>query len=85
MTEWNERNRNGVGYSFYTLQLLLYWLTLKDGSEGWLVDLIQLYNLSKQSKYSNRTVTAVVKKDVCRRVYIFVVYLVANQAYCIWL
>ena len=66
--------RNGVGYSFYTLQLLLYWLTLKDGSEGWLVDLIQLYNPSKQSKYSNRTVTAVVKKDICRRVYIFVVY-----------
>ena len=71
--------------SFYTLQLLLYWLTLKDGSEGWLVDLIQLYNPSKQSKYSNRTVTAVVKKDVCRRVEIFVVYLVANQAYCTWL
>ena len=71
--------------SFYTLQLLLYWLTLKDGSEGWLVDLIQLYNPSKQSKYSNRTVTAVVKKDVCRRAEIFVVYLVANQAYCTWL
>ena len=71
--------------SFYTLQLLLYWLTLKDGSEGWLVDLIQLYNPSKQSKYSNRKVTAVVKKDVCRRVEIFVVYLVANQAYCTWL
>ena len=24
--------------SFSTLQLLLYWLTLKDGSEGWLVE-----------------------------------------------
>ena len=24
--------------NFYTLQLLLYWLTLKDGSEGWLVE-----------------------------------------------
>ena len=24
--------------SFYTLQLLLYWLTFKDGSEGWLAE-----------------------------------------------
>ena len=24
--------------SFYTLQLLLYWFTLKDSSEGWLVE-----------------------------------------------
>ena len=54
--------------SFYTSQLLLYWITLKDGSEGWLVEPgpyyirphTTIYNPSKQSKYSNRTVTEVV-------------------------
>ena len=37
-SEWKrKRNEMALG-SFYTIQLLLYWFTLKDGSEGWLVE-----------------------------------------------
>ena len=66
------KTRNGNGNemalgSFYRLQLLLYWLTLKDGSEDWLVEPGPYYIrphtiiLPEQTiKYSNRTVTAVV-------------------------
>ena len=32
-----KQNETALG-NFYTLQLLLYWLTLKEGSEDWLVE-----------------------------------------------
>ena len=79
--------RNGVaGYSFYTLQLFIVILAHSQGRLRRLAGRPHtIIQPEQQSKYSNRTVTAVVKKDICRRVEIFVVYLVANQAYCTWL